>query len=103
MKEIGKINLDIPKSTPGILCGYCPKIIWKDNEPNGRLFLSAGKPICVVCRLKRGKNWKQIEASVRKKQVGESERIEKEAQEKANRQAEDLAVKSKEAETDLKK
>ena len=97
MKEIK------PKSTPGVRCGYCPKIIWKDDEPNGRLFLLASKPICVVCRLKKGKHWKQIEADVRKKQPRELDRLAKEAQAEADKQVEDLAVKSTGTKEDLKK
>ena len=103
MKEIKRINIETPKSTPGVRCGYCPKVIWKDDEPNGRLFLLAGKPICVLCRLKRGKNWRQIEADIKKKQPDDIERIAKNEQEKADKQVEDIAVKSKDAETDLKK
>ena len=103
MDELTIAGSTIRKKTPGIRCGYCPKTIWKDDEPNGRLSLLAGKPICVVCRLKRGKNWKRIEADIRKKQPDEIERIEKTTQDEANRKVEDLAVKSKDAEMDLKK
>lgn len=45
-----------PKKEPvGIRCGYCPKVIWKDEEVNGRLFLKDSKPICVTCRVMKGK------------------------------------------------
>ena len=103
MDEIKIAGVTIEKKTPGVRCGYCPKVIWKDDEPNGRLFLLAGKPICIVCRLKRSKNWKQIAADIRKKRPKDLDRIAKEAQEKANKQVEDLAVKSKDTETGLKK
>ena len=103
MDKLTIAGATIQKKTPGVRCGYCPKVIWKDDEPNGRLFLLAGKPTCILCRLKRGKNWRRIEADIKKKRPVDLDRIEKEAQEKANKQVEDLAVNSKDAETDLKK
>ncbi len=98
-----KNDVGIKVSTPGVKCGFCPKIIWKDSEPNGRLFILAGKPICVVCRLKRGKNWKYMAADTRKKQPIDLKRIETDQQNKADRAAEDVAIKTMDSETALKK
>ncbi len=36
---------------PAIRCHYCPRIILKSSEPNGKLKLYQGMPICVVCRI----------------------------------------------------
>ena len=101
--EITKSGIVIPKTTPGVRCGFCPKIIWKDNEPKGRLSLLAGKPICVVCRLKRGKNWKQIDADVKKKQPEDMKRIEKIRQDNADQNAEAVAITTRSPKTALKK
>lgn len=44
-----------------VQCGFCPRLIYIQNEPDGVLYQASGKPICVVCRIvKRGKMGKAI-------------------------------------------
>ncbi|MDF1498536.1 MAG: hypothetical protein P1P85_04260 [Patescibacteria group bacterium] len=96
-------NALIPKSTPGVRCGFCSKIIWKDDEPKGRLSILKGKPICVVCRIKIGKNWREIDKHIKKNKAKDLERIENNLQEEANKKVEDLVISIKDSETALKK
>lgn len=35
----------------GIQCGYCPRVIFKEHEPHGKLKLVDGRPMCPVCRV----------------------------------------------------
>lgn len=35
----------------GYQCGYCPNVIFLENESNGRLFITGGKPCCAKCRI----------------------------------------------------
>ena len=35
----------------GVQCGYCPKLIFKNQEAGGRLFLMNGRPACARCRI----------------------------------------------------
>ena len=49
------------KTEIGFKCGYCPKVIFKSDEPRGKLVKKDGKHICVLCRIKLGKKWTEIE------------------------------------------
>jgi hypothetical protein len=45
----------VPTKKPvGVRCGYCPVIIFKQNESNGRLFMFRDLPICARCRILKG-------------------------------------------------
>lgn len=37
----------------GVRCGFCPTVIRKDAEVNGRLHIFEQKPICPKCRILR--------------------------------------------------
>ena len=83
----------------GIPCGHCPRMIWKDREAKGRLFVLSGKPICAVCRIKRGKTGEQI------KRDGRLLREDMDAREKLEKKQEqdrviDIAIASQERHKD---
>ena len=42
------------------VCGYCPKIIFNDEESDQTLKLFNDKPICARCRIMRSSTGKQI-------------------------------------------
>ena len=50
------------KKEKGTPCSFCPRLIFKKNESRGIIHLIDGKPVCAVCRIKRGGSWSQIEA-----------------------------------------
>lgn len=54
-------GLSIPKPV-GVKCGYCPAVIFKHNEMNGRLYVTEKEqlPICARCRVLKGKWGKNI-------------------------------------------
>jgi len=50
----------VPKRK-AIQCGYCPRPIFKEHEPTGRLKIVNGMPMCPTCRvIKLDKNGKRI-------------------------------------------
>lgn len=80
------------KERVGVRCGFCPVIIWRDNEANGRLFVKQGKPICACCRVMRGRYGRQIEKEVPRKRAEDSAVKENLLQRKANDHAIDIAM-----------
>ena len=78
-------------------CGYCEKYIFQDQEVNGRLFVKNGKPICVLCRVKLGKKWKQIDAEVNRYIIKDQEMKEEVIQAAADQKVIELAIESQEA------
>ena len=56
-----KIN-NKTKEEKGTQCSFCPRLIFKKNEARGTIYSIDGKPICAVCRIKRGNSWSEIEA-----------------------------------------
>jgi Zn-finger protein len=54
-----KVIVPLEQSQP-VRCGYCPSLIFKDREVNGRLHLIDGSPACVRCRILKSKTGKQI-------------------------------------------
>jgi len=101
--EIKKSGIITPKTVKGVRCGYCSKIIWADCEPNKRLSLLKGKPICIICRLKLGKRWKEMYSNTKSGKKYNEEKRESLIQAEANRVVEDIAIKQTDANNDLKK
>lgn len=80
----------------GYQCGYCPNVIFLQNESNGRLFITGGKPVCPKCRiLNRSRFAGQIRAD-RVKYDKDQQVMEKMIQAKANELARTVAVQSQE-------
>lgn len=77
-----------------VQCGYCPELIWKHKEANGRLFLLKGKPICARCRILKGSKMAKKILSDRKLYLRDKELAEKIEQEKANAQVAKIAAES---------
>jgi hypothetical protein len=82
------------KKDKGTQCSLCPRLIFKKNESRGIIFLIDGKPVCAVCRIKRGKSWSQIEA--------DKPQYEKEIEEKENKRVREVGYRSQvETQTDF--
>ena len=46
------------------MCEYCPRIIVKEDEPNGEYYVKDGKRMCMICRVVKGSKFEQeIKAS----------------------------------------
>lgn len=77
----------------GTRCGYCPRLIFKDNEAHARISMLDEKPICAVCRVKHSKRWAEIEAD-KPKYVEDIKHFEENAQDEANAIVEKVAAQS---------
>lgn len=84
----------IPESARpvGVQCGFCPKVIFKQNEAGGRLFIAEkeGLPICARCRVLRGRMARVIRRDVDKYEK-DKDRREKAIQQAANEKAAEIA------------
>jgi uncharacterized Zn finger protein (UPF0148 family) len=75
-------------------CGYCPRVIFRDDEPDGEFRTLDGKIICPTCRvLKTSKLKKQIKAD-KKKYEAERKIQEEASSKKAKESVMDIAMAS---------
>ncbi len=84
------------KEKIGVRCGFCPKVIYRDEEAKGRLFVISGKPVCARCRILKGKFGKLIRKD-HKKFEEDVELKGKVGQERANRKVRELAYETQRA------
>ena len=77
-------------------CGYCPRVIFKSDEPDGEFKKVDGKVICPVCRiLKTSKHKDEIKADKKKYDKEKKKKEKKELKEEFKRISE-VAVASQE-------
>lgn len=103
MLERLKSGIWVKKEKPvAVACGYCPELIWKHKEANGRLFLYNNKPICARCRILKGSKMKNRILGDKKLYLKDQEVREKIEQEKANEQVRQVAMQSQNDNPDVK-
>lgn len=77
-----------------VRCGYCPRIVFKKDEPDGEFKKMDGKIICPVCRIMKKSNHReeiQKDGEIYKK---EKEKKEEESRKEALVETTDIAMAS---------
>lgn len=105
--ERNKSGIYVPKrKDKGTPCGYCPTVIYRHNEVNGRIQMSQeGKPACARCRIMKLGNSKMAKRISKDKGKFEKdvEARNQLYQDNANKQAIEIALETQKAHPEVRK
>jgi len=82
------------KTVEGTQCGYCPVIIYTDNEAGGKIHFLDSKPACARCRIIRGSKFAKIIKKDKKFFIRNKKKREKARQKIEDKKVNEFALKN---------